>query len=191
MDDNKNSEEEADEYRPLVQNAASTAQPDNRFSSLWDPRGKFYRYFSLIFICLLTFGSYFCYVLPGALQDHFEKDLKISTSKFTLFISLYSWPNVVLCFFGGFLIDNLLGIQMGAIVFSCLVTVGQLLFGYGAYCNKVWLMMVGRFIFGMGGETVSIAQKAYCVTWFPRNELNLVFGFIASAALLVHRLILL
>jgi MFS family permease len=125
-------------------------------------------------------------VLPGALQDHFEKDLKISTSKFTLFISLYSWPNVVLCFFGGFLIDNLLGIQMGAIVFSCLVTVGQILFGYGAYCNKVWLMMVGRFIFGMGGETVSIAQKAYCVTWFPRNELNLVFGFIASAALLVH-----
>ena len=37
----------------------------------------------------------------------------------------------------------------------------------------------------MGGEAVSVAQKAYLVAWFASDELNLVFGFIASSALLV------
>ena len=38
----------------------------------------------------------------------------------------------------------------------------------------------------MGSETLSVAQKAYLVTWFSNDELNLVFGFIASSALLVN-----
>jgi hypothetical protein len=137
---------ENEETSPLLLKNESNDQ--NSIKSLFDPRKTFYRYFSLIFICLLTFGAYFCYVLPGALEDRFESDLKISTSKFTLFISLYSWPNVFLCFFGGFLIDNLMGVRLGAVLFSSFVTFGQILFSYGAYVNKIWLMDVGRFIFG-------------------------------------------
>ena len=137
---NTDEEEDADESLPLIQTKIA--------SGLCDPRKKCYRYFSLIFICLLTFGSYFCYVLPGALQTEFQRDLKISTAQFTLFVSLYSWPNVVLAFFGGLLIDNFLGVSLGAIIFSCMVTTGQILFGYGAYINKVWIMDVGRFVFG-------------------------------------------
>ena len=140
-------EEESDESQPLIQND-ETSNKTNCLKKLFDPRRKFYRYFSLVFICLLTFGPYFCYVLPGALQTEFERDLKISTAAFTLFVSLYSWPNVVLAFFGGLLIDNFLGVSLGAIIFSCLVSLGQILFGYGAYVNKVWLMDIGRFVFG-------------------------------------------
>ena len=118
-------------------------------SQIWfDPRKKVFRYSCLILICLLPFGSYFCYVLPGALEKEIEQDLRISTTQFTVFTSLYSWPNVVLCFVGGYLIDRLFGVSLGAIIFSCLVTTGQLMFAYGAYCDKIWLMDVGRFIFG-------------------------------------------
>ena len=49
-----------DETQPLIQNVSQDA---NREFSCFDPKKKFYRYFSLIFICLLTFGPYFCYVL--------------------------------------------------------------------------------------------------------------------------------
>ena len=117
-------------------------------SQLADPRRKFYRYFALFFISMLTFGPYFCYVLPGALEKEIERDLSISTTQFTVFTSLYSWPNVVLCFFGGYLIDRVLGIRLGAIIFSCLITFGQILFGYAAYTDNVVLMDVARFIFG-------------------------------------------
>lgn len=49
---------------------------------------------------------------------------------------------------GGYLIDRVFGIRLGAIVFSTLVLAGQIVFALGALYNKVWLMDVGRFIFG-------------------------------------------
>ena len=68
---------------------------------------------------------------PAALQDNFKKDLKISTATFTTFYSWYSWPNVILCFFGGVLIDRVFGIRLGAIIFSMIIFIGQILFAVG------------------------------------------------------------
>jgi hypothetical protein len=44
--------------------------------------------------------------------------MKITTSQFMLMYSLYSWPNVFLCFVGGFLMDKVLGLRC---VVACLV----------------------------------------------------------------------
>ena len=71
---------------------------------------------------------------------------------------------------------------MGAIVFSTLVLVGQIIFATGALLNKVWLMYVGRFVFGIGGESLAVAQNTYAVAWFFGKELNLVFGLQLSIA---------
>lgn len=100
-------------------------------------------------------GSYFCYDNPGALQDNFKTDLNMSTSKFVLLYSIYSWPNVILCFVGGFLLDRVFGIRWGTIIFMSLTLVGQMIFALGAYIDAFWLMMVGRFVFGY----VSIMQS--------------------------------
>lgn len=51
-------------------------------------------------------GSYFCYDSPGALADNFKDDSHLNTSQFALLYSIYSWPNVILCFIGGYLIDR-------------------------------------------------------------------------------------
>ena len=118
------------------------------FQIMMDPTKRYYRYFALIFICFLGFGSYFCYDTPAALEDQFKRDLKISTSTFTVFYSVYSWPNVILSFFGGILIDRVLGIRLGAIIFASFILVGQVLFGVGALVDQIWLMDVARFIFG-------------------------------------------
>lgn len=74
---------------------------------------------------LLFSGSYFCYDNPAALQDDMTRDLRLKESEFMSFYMWYSWPNVILCFFGGFLIDRVFGVRLGAIIFSCFVTVGQ------------------------------------------------------------------
>ncbi len=117
-------------------------------ATMADPTKPFFRYFALIFMCMLGFGSYFCYDNPAALQDHFKKDLKITTATFTAFYSWYSWPNVVLSFLGGYLIDRVFGIRMGALLFGSLVFIGQLVFAFGAFKNISWVMDAGRFIFG-------------------------------------------
>ncbi|XP_058794445.1 major facilitator superfamily domain-containing protein 1-like [Phymastichus coffea] len=142
-----------------------------------------FKYFGLLNICLLSFGLYFCYDNPGTLQDKFETDLKVPTTKFVLLYSIYSWPNVVLCFFGGVLLDSVFGIKWGTIVYMFLALLGQLLFATGAFVNIFWIMVFGRFIFGIGSEAVYIAQNNYTVLWFKDKGLNALFGLQSSIGL--------
>ncbi|KAM6933433.1 lysosomal dipeptide transporter MFSD1 [Xenentodon cancila] len=147
-----------------------------------DPRHILHRIVVLVFMCFLGFGSYFCYDNPAALQTQVIQDLNLNTAKFMQLYAWYSWPNVVLCFFGGFLLDRVFGIRLGTIIFSLFVCVGQVVFAAGALCNRFWLMEVGRFIFGIGGESLAVAQNTYAVNWFKGKELNLVFGLQLSMA---------
>lgn len=141
-----------------------------------DPRRAAHRFTVLIFICFLSFGSYFCFDNPAALQDQITKDMKTTSKSYMLLYSLYSWPNVILCFFGGFLIDRVFGIRLGTIIFSLFVCVGQIIFALGALLDHYWLMLAGRFVFGIGGESLAVAQNTYAVSWFKGAELNMVFG---------------
>jgi MFS family permease len=47
----------------------------------------------------------------------------------------------------------------------------------GAFLYNFPLMQVGRFVFGIGGESLAVAQNTYAVSWFKGKELNMVFGF--------------
>nr|AAW25795.1 SJCHGC00668 protein [Schistosoma japonicum] len=141
-----------------------------------DPRRRPHRYIVLFFICFLCFGSYFCYDNPSALQDVFLSSLEMTRIEFMNLYAFYSWPNVVLSFVGGFLIDRVFGISWGSIIFSMFVLVGQILFGIGAYFGSIPTMYFSRLIFGIGGESLAVAQNTYSTEWFPSNELNLVFG---------------
>lgn len=141
-----------------------------------------YRFLGLALMCLLGFGSCFCFDNPGALQDNFKTDLHITTSKFILLYSIYSWPNVIFCFIGGFLLDSVFGIRLGTIIYMGLTLIGQLIFATGAMINAFWLMLLGRFVFGIGAESLAVAQNSYAVLWFKGKELNMVFGLQLSFA---------
>lgn len=69
----------------------------------------------MVFSWRLFSASYFCYDNPGALQNYFMKDMNMSTTQFVWLYSIYSWPNVVLCFIGGFLMDRFV------VFFQCFV----------------------------------------------------------------------
>lgn len=62
-------------------------------------------------------ASYFCYDNPGALQNYFMKDMDMSTTQFVWLYSIYSWPNVVLCFIGGFLMDRFVVLFFSNVLF--------------------------------------------------------------------------
>lgn len=118
-------------------------------------------------------GNYFVYDLPSALQEKITSDMSISTAQYSLLYSWYSWPNVVLCFFGGYLTDKVFGIRLGAIIFCTIVLIGQFIIALGAFLNMFWLMELGRFVFGIGGESLAVAQNTYAVTWFKGSFLVL------------------
>lgn len=132
---------------------------------------------------MFTFtASYFCYDNPGALQDNFKADLDLTTTQFAMLYSIYSWPNVILCFIGGFLIDRVFGIRLGTIIYMFILMIGQLVFAFGATINGFYIMLLGRFIFGIGAESLAVAQNNYAVLWFKGKELNMVFGLQLSFA---------
>jgi hypothetical protein len=142
-------ENESYETDPLVQSVQSNqVEVQGCGAAACNPRKRYYRFFGLFFMCFLSFGNYFCSDSPASLQDHFIKDLNINTFTFTQFYSLYSWPNVVTCFAGGYLIDRVFGIRLGAIIFSFMVLSGHMLFAFGALGNSIWLMDMGRVLFG-------------------------------------------
>ncbi|XP_051158231.1 major facilitator superfamily domain-containing protein 1-like isoform X2 [Leptopilina boulardi] len=147
-----------------------------------NPKKISFRLSGLILMCLLGFGSYFCYDNPAALQDNLMKDLHMSTTQFVLLYSIYSWPNVIFCFIGGFLLDRVFGIRLGTIIYMALTMIGQFIVAFGALADAFWLMVVGRFVFGIGAESLAVAQNSYAVLWFKGKELNMVFGFQLSFA---------
>uniref|UniRef100_A0A4W6C0E9 Lysosomal dipeptide transporter MFSD1 n=1 Tax=Lates calcarifer TaxID=8187 RepID=A0A4W6C0E9_LATCA len=155
--------------------------PDRPMPAICDPSHLLHRVVVLLFMCFLGFGSYFCYDNPAALQTQVIQDLNLNTAKFMQLYAWYSWPNVILCFFGGFLLDRVFGIRLGTIIFSLFVCVGQVIFATGALVNRFWLMELGfgRVLFG---ESLAVAQNTYAVNWFKGKELNLVFGLQLSMA---------
>ncbi|CAH1397376.1 unnamed protein product [Nezara viridula] len=146
------------------------------------PGGACYRYFALAMMCFLGFGSYFCYDNPGALQDVIVKDMSLTTAQFSYLYASYSWPNVILCFVGGFLIDRVFGIRFGTALYAFIVFAGQVVVALGSLFDSFPLMIVGRVIFGIGGESLAVAQNYYAVIWFRGRELNMVFGLQLSFA---------
>lgn len=170
------------ESEPLLRRKSSVAPVKVKATAFKDPRSLSHKIIVITFMCFLSFGSYFCYDNPAALHTEFIKDLDINESTFMSLYAWYSWPNVILCFFGGFLLDRVFGIRLGSIIFSAIVVIGQLVFAAGAYTHKIWAMDLGRFIFGIGGESLAVAQNTYAVLWFKEKELNIVFGLQLSMA---------
>ena len=63
---------------------------------------------------------------------------------------------------------------------------GQIFFALGGYLgplNSGWsVMLLGRLIFGLGGESLAVAQNTYTCTWFAGSALNAVFGLQLSVS---------
>ena len=52
----------------------------------------------------------------------------------------------------------------------------------GAFFDSYLLMEISRFVFGIGGESLAVAQNTYASAWFRGKALNAVFGLQLSIA---------
>jgi MFS family permease len=95
--------------------------------------------------------------------------------------TVYSIPNVALPLFGGMFLDKI-GIRVGLMLFTVTVLAGQCVFMMGGYAANYPLMLVGRVVFGMGGESMTVAQSTIVSLWFKGKELNFAMGLNLSIA---------
>ena len=137
-----------------------------------DPRHRSYRFTVLFFVALLTFGSYFAYDSVGAIAPTLVTALGIGREAVGQMYTVYSVAAILSVFIGGLLIDRI-GTRRASLLFSGLVTAGALIV---AIAPNLWVLYLGRFVFGWGSESLVVAQSAIFARWFKGKELALSFG---------------
>jgi len=138
----------------------------------WHPKRPFYRFMLMTFACGLCLGVYMAYDSIGAISPYLKHGLTIDQSKYSNLVAAYALPNVVLAFLGGILTDKI-GYNKSSILFSVFVILGNCII---AAAKDVDTLMLGRFVFGLGGESLIVAQTTMLSRWFSDHELGLAFG---------------
>lgn len=131
----------------------------------------------LLFTCTMNLGLYFCYDIPGLLETSIEKTYNKTSQEFPILYSVYSYPNMILPVFGGVFLD-VLGTRPSVLLFCSLVALGNIICAIGAYqdASYFWVITLGRFVFGLGGESLSVVQSAVVAKWFKGKELALALA---------------
>jgi hypothetical protein len=123
LDDQDDDQDVQDQEAPQEQVDESFQEPPCCYCFI-DPNALCHRIIALALMCTLGFGSYFCYDNPGALQDEIKSAMDITTYQFENLYAFYSWPNVFLPILGGYLLDNVFGIRLGAVIFAGFICIG-------------------------------------------------------------------
>eukprot|EP00330_Aristerostoma_sp_ATCC50986_P000270 CAMPEP_0114595542 /NCGR_PEP_ID=MMETSP0125-20121206/17354_1 /TAXON_ID=485358 ORGANISM="Aristerostoma sp., Strain ATCC 50986" /NCGR_SAMPLE_ID=MMETSP0125 /ASSEMBLY_ACC=CAM_ASM_000245 /LENGTH=544 /DNA_ID=CAMNT_0001797261 /DNA_START=19 /DNA_END=1653 /DNA_ORIENTATION=+ len=148
---------------------------DLKESLCYDRKTTRSRWFALILASLFGFGAYFCYDNPQALQKPIQEKFHVDTTNFNLLYTTYSTPNIFLPLIGGFLVDKL-GVRMTGFIFAIFPILGQAIIVYGAYEGTFNLLLIGRVISGLGGDTLLVCQAAILTKWFSEKELSIAMG---------------
>ena len=142
------------------------------------------RWVILLLSCFMLLGSYWCFDTPSALkgqiQDYMGDDENFETN-FALMYTLYAAPNTIIPLFGGFLVDTI-GVCPSLLACTALLTLGQIVVAIG-FTSRAWsIILLGRFIFALGGENLIVASSALLADWFIGAELAFSFGINLSIA---------
>jgi len=136
------------------------------------PTGKPYRFAVLLCASLMAFGSYFAYDSVGAIETTLINVFHTDRSAIGAMYTVYSVAAVLAVLFGGYLVDRI-GTRRASLLFSVLVLIGAAIV---AAAPNLLVLGIGRIVFGMGSETMIVAQSAIVARWFTGKELALSFG---------------
>lgn len=136
--------------------------------------------------CFVNLGLAYIMDFPGSLgcgstysiEAFFHASGKVYNQRMNQALySVYSWPNTALAVGGGLLIDKYIGLRRALVLFASLVFAGSVLFALGIKMLSFPMMMLGRLVFGLGGESLSVAQSTLLSRWFTRgNGMSFAFG---------------
>lgn len=140
--------------------------------------------YSISIFYIIKLGDYYCFDNPGALHDTLQAHFNHIPKKefeyyYNLLYSVYSLPNIVIPFIGGILIIKY-GYRSMFIIFGIFVMIGQMIFALGCSFKSMNVMILGRIVFGLGGEAINATQSTLIVNWFNPKELSFALGMALS-----------
>jgi MFS family permease len=136
------------------------------------PSTRLYRFLILAFAALMAFGSYFAYDSVGAIETTLIREYHTDRAAIGAMYSAYSLAAIFAVLGAGVLIDRV-GVRRASLICSAFVVVGAAIV---AGAPSLAVMDVGRILFGIGSESMIVAQSSITARWFTGKELALAFG---------------
>jgi MFS family permease len=133
---------------------------------------KSYRWLVLVFISLTMFGNYYLYDSIAPVADLLKSQLGFTDQMIGRLYSVYSYAAVTTLLIGGVIIDRL-GTKKAVTLFGGLCTIAGIL---TAVSPNLHVMLVGRFILGVGAECLIAAVTTALAKWFKGKEIGFAFG---------------
>ena len=134
-------------------------------------------------VVCLTAGLFFFYeffqlnsfdVLNKIFREHFV----LQASQVSLLSSVFLWANLLFLIPAGILLDHFsVRRVMLSTLFVCLVGVVCLAFG-----EQVWMLLLGRFLTGLGNACCFLSCVILVSRWFPFKQHGLVMGLMVTLA---------
>ncbi len=131
-----------------------------------------YRWLVLIVISLAMFANYYVYDSIAPIADILKSDLGFSDENIGQLYSVYSIAAVFVLLIGGVIIDKF-GTAKSTMLFASICTVAAIL---NAVSSNLNVMLVARFLLGVGSEPMIVAITCALAKWFKGRELSFAFG---------------
>jgi len=131
-----------------------------------------YRWIVLIVISVAMFANYYVYDSIAPIADILKSDLGFTDANIGSLYSVYSIAAVIVLLLGGVVIDRY-GTVKSTILFAAICTVAAIL---NAVSSDITIMLVARFLLGIGSEPLIVAITTALAKWFKGKELSFAFG---------------
>ena len=133
---------------------------------------SYYRWIVLLFVGLAMGSNYYIYDSINPLERIFIQKLGFSATEFGWLNSAYAVTAILTLLVGGIIIDRI-GTKKAIMTFAVLCLLGAAL---TAVDGRPGLMIAGRAVLGLGGESLIVAATTVVAKWFRGKELSFAFG---------------
>jgi MFS family permease len=161
------------------------------------------RWIVLLLVSIVLALSFYAYDSLSPIKETIQVHLQFSSTDYGLLVSVYSIPNTILfmVILGGIFADRW-GIRKTGLAAALACVLGALITAYGAsdlfvqggfghtflssflprFSAPLKMMALGRFLFGLGAETLNIVVLKILVKWFKGRKMAFAFSLMTIIA---------
>lgn len=136
-----------------------------------------YRWAIFAVLALAYFFVYFHRTTGGAISDTLQDFFGVGTASVALLASAYLYAYTLMQIPSGILTDKF-GPRKAATIFIFLIAAGSILSAVSAAADNFTLMIVGKFIIGIGAAVVYIPIMKVLAVWYRKNEFASMSGIL-------------
>lgn len=121
-------------------------------------------------------SMFFCVEMIGGLQATIIRVTGINSTKYNILFSGYAWPDIIMSIVGGLVIDRIVGMRAGYVIFLGIAMLGQGVLAVGGYFGEFFIMLGGRLLFGCGIGSAQSVVTGSQVLLFDKRTTTIVIA---------------